>query len=718
MISQSGQFSDPRHELWTLLEGVCEDRLSEQQWQRLEHWIVSDATARRIYRDYIELHGELHWDTALAEQPTAAMPSLVAADGIPSPPQGGFRQSFSFKHLVLAVTILLFAGVGVWFINRDASNLDELPLANHDLPQPNAGSPKLSNDPETDNPPRELVPIPGKRVQDDSPWPAIAERPQRSKDGGLQSQNHVASNHNPGKQSLPREGHSVEVVVAAINAEIRQGWDDAEIHPSPIAGDAEWLRRVHLDLVGQIPAVETVETFLKDRRKNKRERMVNELLNDPAYVRHFATVWTNLLVGRSTERDVDRYALHRFMRENFARNRPWSEVVSDLVSAEGPAEENGASGFLLAHLNNQAVPATAITARLFLCTQVQCTQCHKHPHNEALQNQFWELNSFFKQTEIERHRVREPNGQMRMTRVLVSKREGGPTFYEDLNGVMQTAYPKFAGVEVSPKAQVNRREELAELMISGDSPQIAKAMVNRMWSHFFGYGFTRPVDDMGPHNAPSHPDLLERLSREFVRSSFDVKELIRWICLSDPYHRSSQFTASNELDNPSVGETPLFSRMYVRSMTAEQLYDSLLVASKAHFASGSSWQGIQLKRQEWLQQFVTAFETEENDEETLFEGTVPQALLLMNSELTEQAVRPKQGTYFAEVLHGPGNDVEKIRRLSLAALSRYPTSQELAAGRKLIQSRRKTSPNARASAEALQDIFWAFLNSNEFILVH
>ncbi|MCA9067737.1 MAG: DUF1553 domain-containing protein, partial [Planctomycetaceae bacterium] len=279
-------------------------------------------------------------------------------------------------------------------------------------------------------------------------------------------------------------------------------------------------------------------------------------------------------------------------------------------------------------------------------------------------------------------------------------------------------YPKFAGVEVNPKANINRREELAQLMVSGSSPQIAKAMVNRMWSHFFGYGFTRPVDDMGPHNPPSHPDLVERLSQEFVQSGFNVKELIKWICLSDPYQRSSQFTTTNELDNPSAGETPLFSRVYVRCMTAEQLYDSLLVASKAHYASGSSWQEIQQQRHEWLQQFVTAFETEENDEETLFEGTVPQALLLMNSELTEQAVRPKQGTYFAEVLHGPGNETEKIRRLCLAALSRYPTAHELAAARKLIYSRRKTSANPGATTEALQDIFWAFLNSNEFILVH
>ncbi len=340
-----------------------------------------------------------------------------------------------------------------------------------------------------------------------------------------------------------------------------------------------------------------VEDFLKDTRENKRAIIVSELLDDPAYVRHFATVWTNLLVGRSTQRKVDRFAVHHFLRESFARNRPWSEVVYNLVSAEGPAEENGASGFLLAHLNNQAVPATAITARLFLCRQVQCTQCHKHPWNESEQSEFWELNSFFQQTDIERRRVELPGGESRMTRALVSKPEGGPTFYEDLHGVMHTAYPRFAGVKVSPQPNVNRRRELAELMTTGERAQLAKAMVNRTWAHFFGYGFTRPVDDMGPHNSPSHPDLLDRLADEFIQSGYDVKQLIRWICLSDPYQRTSRFSRGNGRDDPSIGETPLFSRMYVRSMTAEQLYDSLLVATKAQMAAGSSWEDIQKQRQ-------------------------------------------------------------------------------------------------------------------------
>ena len=716
MISQTGQYSNPRHELWTLLEGLCEDRLSPAEFGRLEHLILTDPAARRIYRDYMDLHGSLYWDTALAGQPPLALPMATPAK--PSQSKAVVRR-IQKRFGLLTLAFVLMIGLGIWLASAlqtesNPANLanngeDSQPVPPENRPVPNGGETDKSDTP------RKL------EVVKNDPWPAIAQRssvPRNAVPKLPEVPNIVVNNANDVPADHQPKLGSVDAIVSAINREIRAGWEAAEVSPSPIAKDAEWLRRVHLDLVGQIPSSEAVDEFLNDRRENKRALVVNELLSDPAYVRHFATVWTNLLVGRSTEREVDRFAVHRFLRESIGRNHPWSQVVYELVAAEGPAEENGASGFLLAHLNNEAVPATAITARLFLCQQVQCTQCHKHPYNEADQSQFWELNSFFKQTAIERRRVREPGGESRQTAVLVSKSEGGPTFYEDLRGVVQPAYPKFSGVEVSPEPHINRRRELAQLMTQGEDPQIAKAMVNRMWSHFFGYGFTRPVDDMGPHNPPSHPELLDQLAKEFVQSGYDVKQLICWICLSDPYQRSSQFTATNQRDNPSAGEPALFSRAYVRSMTAEQLYDSLLVASKAHFASGSSWEEIQHQRQLWLQQFVTAFETEENDEDTQFEGTVPQALLLMNSELVEQAVLPKQGTYFSEVLNSPINETEKIRRLCLAALSRYPSSQELAAARKLLQTRRAAANNPRASVEGMQDIFWAYLNSNEFILVH
>ncbi len=570
MISPAEQFADPRHELWMLLEGFCEDRLSPEQFSRLENWVLTNPAARRIYRDYLDLHGSLYWDTAIAGQSSPAIQPQA------EPPV----RKLTWKFSAMSLAVLLLVGLGIWWMPAAPPNRNDANLAQQNPPTKPLPLPRVVPvQPERDKTSFQPIQLSHNRSDNNDLGPAVAEHgPRRSIAADQAKPSHTASNQSPA-DNRPQHG-SVDVIVAAINAEIQKGWEQAGISPSPLASDGEWVRRVHLDLVGQIPSAETVAEFLRDRRENKRALLVVELLADPAYVRNFATVWTNLLVGRSTEREVDHDAVHRFLRESFARNRPWSEVVYELVSAEGPAEENGASGFLLAHLNNEAVPATALTARLFLCTQVQCTQCHKHPFGDALQSDFWELNSFFKQTAIERRRVRQPNGQSRVTEVLVSKPQGGPTFYEDRNGAMHTAYPKFAGVEISREPHVNRRRELAQLMTAGESPQLAKAMVNRTWAHFFGYGFTRPVDDMGPHVPVSHPKLLDRLAQEFISSGYDVKQLIRWICLSDAYNRGSQFTAKNRSDNPSSGEPALFSRMYVRSMTAEQLYDSLLAASK------------------------------------------------------------------------------------------------------------------------------------------
>jgi hypothetical protein len=449
--------------------------------------------------------------------------------------------------------------------------------------------------------------------------------------------------------------------------------------------------------------------------------LVDRLLDDPAYVRHWTTVWANLLIGRSESRDVSRPALEKFLRDSFARNRPWSEIVFDLVAAEGDFEENGAANFLLAHLNNEAVPATAITARLFLGTQVQCIQCHNHPFNDWKQDQFWELNCFFQQTEKQRAPGSANSAGVRTQ--LVNIPVGDAIYFETRSGLMRAAYPKFEGTAIDPAPEVNRRLELARLMTAGEKPLLAEALVNRLWEHFLGAGFTRPVDDMGPHNPPTHPELLERLAREFVSSGYDVKQLVRWITSSEAYHLTSRFNDTNEIDDPAAGNPPLFSRVYVRSMSAEQLYDSLLVATRAHHAGAADWAAVAANRRAWLQQFVLALGTDENDEATTFDGTLPQALMMMNGDLIAGAVQGARGTFLHEVLSENSPEVEKLRKLSLAALSRYPTAKETTALRRLLheQVTARTSTGASrqaATAEALQDVFWALLNSSEFILIH
>ena len=512
----------------------------------------------------------------------------------------------------------------------------------------------------------------------------------------------------------------VDPMVAQIDTLIRRSWGENEVEPSPRASDAEWLRRVYLDIAGHIPPAAAVQVFLRDKDENKRARVVDELLDSPDYVRNFATVWTNLSIGQGEPENTSRLGMRRFYREAFAKNRPWNEVVYDLLTASGHFEKNGAVNFLLAQMieRDEQVTATGKAARLLLGMQVQCTQCHNHPFNDWKQEQFWSFNAILRGVERKDTEEYDASGD-RVFRYaeLLDKPVDGPVFFEKRSGLMQVAYPAVLDVKLDDldlksesDAPLTRREEAAKFLTGPESDQIARSFVNRTWAHFFGYGFTRPVDDMGPHNPPSHPELLDTLTAEFVESGYDVKRLFGAIAKSEPYQLTSRITKQNAIDDPAAGETPLFSHMSVKRMEAEQLYDSLLVATNAAESGRADWDEIERQRREWLQQFVVAFGTDENDEATTFNGSIPQALMMMNGELTQDALSGEPGSFLHTVLTGAKNPGEAIEALFLATLGRQPIKNEAQAAQKLF--------GASASPQyAYQDLFWALLNSNEFIFV-
>ena len=291
--------------------------------------------------------------------------------------------------------------------------------------------------------------------------------------------------------------------------------------------------------------------------------------------------------------------------------------------------------------------------------------------------------------------------------------ENAEIYYELRNGLLKVAYPTFVdGTRINSSgfvSDVNRRDELGKLIIK--SPYMKAAIVNRMWGHFFGFGFTKPVDDMGPHNPPSHPELLEKMATDFGAYGYDLRRLMRWITLSDANGLSSRFGGSNSLDDPTRGETPLFSHYYVRQMNAEQLYESIMAATKAD-QTGKTYEEQEKIKNDWLQQFVIAFGTDENDEATTFNGTIPQALMMMNGDIMKKATSIEKGGFLWNVAGSGDKASSKINDLYLAALSRTPTSSEVSMANNLWQAR-KGDTNA-----ALQDIWWALLNSNEFIIQH
>ncbi len=702
----------PTRELSDLLAALCDQRLEEHDRARLEALLLADRDALRFYLEYIQLHGMLHWD-AVAGSVARPQPEIERAPVAAGAPSDRWRRRAALGALAaLAAAVLVLAGWG----GRPTVSPETVVDAAGGSPNVPQTPGEAAFSPVREPPPASEMASPGPLRL--TPAPAVAAD---AVSGTPRESSDVPPLPPPAPLLADAGSHrSSEAMVDAVNRALRSYWAEHEVTPSPQADDAEWLRRVHLDLIGQIPSVDAVLTFLADPRPDKRARVVDDLLASPDFARHFSVVWSNLLLGHTSPREVNRPAFEKFLREQFHRNRPWSETVARLISAEGFEDEDGATNFLLAHLNNEAVPATAVTARVLLCEQVQCTQCHHHPTGEWRQERFWELNAFFQQTEIVRHRIRSEAGEgmMRDRLQLVSLETGGPTYFEDLQARVSVAYPRYAGVEVDPSEQTNRRRELARLLCAGEDPQIARAFINRTWAKLFGYGFTSPVDDMGPHNPPVLPDLLEELTRQFVRAGYDVKLLLRWLCLSEAYGLSSRPVAGNAADRPELGRAPLFSRMYVKPLSAEQLFDSLLVATQADRAGARYWDEVEARRRQWLEQFYTALDNDENAEEDGFQGSLSQTLVMMNGDLIRRATSPAPGTVLQQILSRPVPDDEKIRLLSLATLSRSPTAEELSSLRRLIrqqvQSRSRELPAPLAWQESLRDLMWAYLNSTEF----
>ena len=501
------------------------------------------------------------------------------------------------------------------------------------------------------------------------------------------------------------EDQSVNILVAQY---IATSLREQRLRPSARSSDMEYIRRVYLDIVGHIPPLEELESFLKNKDRNKRSTIVNQLMETDGYIHYWSDIWTNLLVGRDPPRAASREHLTAWVSDSLSTGQSYDQFVYDLVSATGEREENGAVNFLLSHLNDQATPATAKISQLFLGMRLQCTQCHDHPFNQWKQDQFWQLNAFFRQT----RQTREGDDETLKVKLLNSD-DPSPVYFERRSGLMSVAFPTlFDGTLIEDFSDTNRRRALALFLIKPENRWLSEALVNRMWGHFFGYGFTHPMDDMGPHNPPTHPEVLRQLAVDFVQSNFDVKHLIRTITSTEAYHRSSVIYRGNERDDPASGSAPSFSRMYVKQMTAEQLYRSLIIATQADQAGAKNNKDADARRDRWLKQFVVTFGTDENDETTTFDGTIPQALMMMNGDLMQKAVGVDPGSLLVQILQENTSDAEKIRRLYLVALCRYPSLQELNGLKRVVST--TNSPRLIA----FQDLFWALLNSNEFMLNH
>lgn len=522
-------------------------------------------------------------------------------------------------------------------------------------------------------------------------------------------------------------------VVAALDAAVREAWRDAKITPSPAADDGPWLRRLFLDVIGRIPTLDETNAFLAEHSSRRREAAIERLTSseyEAEFAEHWATVWTNLLVGRTVDNDniVDRSALWQYLFESFSANQPLDELVVELVTAVGSNQAGSenfspAVNYLSGKLGEDAVPATDSVSRLFLGMQVQCTQCHRHPFNKYRQEQFWQMNAFFRQARVlRRYAGGDAAGVLLVDEDFIDEEgdaDHAAVFYSERNELGRAVWPVFVNELVDaperrPLASgrlsvVNRREELADYIVH--SELFPKAIVNRAWGALLGVGFTKPVDDMGPHNAPHLPAALDRLSSEFVASGFNFKRLIGWIAATQAYGLQSEAGRRNEKDDPALGERPLYSRFYARQLTPETLYNAICVAGGLPIREAEP-ADRQEARHEWVSQFTRNLGTDDGAEATSFDGTIPQSLLLMNGPLTGEAVSIEEGSFLYDVAWSNRSPTEKVNALFLSALGRRASREEIEVAGQLVGG-----ANGDAAA-GLQDLYWAILNSNEFMLNH
>jgi hypothetical protein len=536
--------------------------------------------------------------------------------------------------------------------------------------------------------------------------------------------------------------------IAFINAELEKVWRENKIKPSNVASDYEWIRRAFIDVIGRIPSVlgdpnaskddpiqrvGELPYFLARPQKTRRAETLKYLLKHPDYAKNWANIWTVWLLTRTNQPGIDRNNFYSWVADQFAMNRRFDEFVTDLVTASGKADDRSgknktapATNFILSHMGElnpadkrardgqfEMVPVTSRVTRLFLGMQTQCTQCHDHPFiDERKQSQFWGINVYFRQLEripatIEMRNAREMSNRHYELRDNISANQEAAVYFERRNGLILKTGPMYLdGTRMPPSlaATTNRRQELAKLLVQDE--YFGKAIANRMWSHFMGRGFTNPVDDFGEHNPISHPEILDRLAKDFVSSGYDLQRLITWIVGS----RSYQLTSIANETNAKADAEPFFARMLVKSMSPEVLVESIFQATNAENTKATP-EAQRKMREEWLRDFSVNFGDDEGNEVT-FNGTVVQALLLMNGPKLNEVVRNKApGSVLARV-GMISNPRKRLDTIYLATLGRLPSAAEA----NFILARMGTT-TGDASAP-WQDVLWALLNSNEFILNH
>jgi len=472
--------------------------------------------------------------------------------------------------------------------------------------------------------------------------------------------------------------------------------------------DAAFLRRVSLDIAGTIPTADQVQEFLADTRADKRDRLIDRLLDSQEYADNFANKWNFILRNKKT-RNEDRAGtqlFHQWIWDSLYENKPYDQFVREIITASGEPLLNPAVTWY--REVDQVEEQVEDTAQLFLGIRIQCARCHHHPFEKWSQNDYYSLAAFYRR--VGRKNINGVAGQFRDRSIFHN--EGVATANNPRTG----ASLKPAGLGAPPldiPADQDPRVQLADWMSQSDNPFFARSLVNRYWKHFFNRGIVEPEDDMRETNPPSNPELLDALADRFVKSGFDLKDLVRTICRSRTYQLSSLPNEYNASDKQN------FSRYYPRRLSAEALYDAFHTVTDTSERFGGMPAGtraLQLADSSGGPYFLKVFGMPEGDTacecERSADANLAQSLHLLNSKEVQDKIS-KDGARAAQLaVEKDRSHAERMTEIYQTVFSRNPTADELNVAIAYIE-RHKDNPRV-----AYEDLLWALVNTKEFLFNH
>jgi hypothetical protein len=474
------------------------------------------------------------------------------------------------------------------------------------------------------------------------------------------------------------------------------------IAPSDLCDDATFLRRVFLDTIGTLPTAAEAREFLADTRADKRARLIDKLLQRPEYADYWAMRWSDLLrVDRDTIGAAGAVAVTRWLHRQFADNRPYDEMVRDILTARGSTSAEGPAPVYKA-LNSPEERSRSFS-QLFLGVRIQCAQCHHHPSEKWSQDDYYALAGFF--TGVRHKAVTVPGG-MEVVVVdpgteLLHPRTGKPVPVKALGAPAAD----FTGV-------ADRRAVLARWMTAPDNPFFARAIANRLWAHYFGRGLVEPLDDLRATNPATNEPLLDELAKHLRDSKYDLKAFTRTLLNSRLYQLSSRTLPTNADDEQN------FSHAMPKAVPAEVLLDGICQATgvpEKFNGWPEGYRAIQVWDNRMPSYFFRIFgrpvrasvcECERSNE-----PSIAQALHLMNSEEIMGKVRDRRGTA-RRLARSDKAPRDIIDELYLGTVSRYPDDKERA-----LMLRVFTEAGGDRQA-AVEDVLWALLNKREFVYNH